>query len=252
MYCQITFADFKNGALQVNSHELWTSFIEEKSENLIKQLEIQEGDRVLFTSGESWEALEKLGNIRIQHANALQNHSLLSIESSLFKFLWVVDFPLFEKQAGQTLASAHHPFTSPHPSDREKLSSFFGKGISENQGELLGIKASAYDIVCNGWEIGGGSIRNHNPVFQEEIFKLLNFEDQSQFAHLMQSLRLGSPPHGGIALGFDRIMAILCDTRSIRDVIAFPKSTSGNELMTGSPSTVSNSELAEFGISINK
>ncbi|WAR02063.1 SYDM-like protein [Mya arenaria] len=159
-----------------------------------------------------------------------------------FNFLWVVDFPLFlPKEDGTGLEAAHHPFTDARPQDRELLFTEPHKVIGQH-----------YDLVLNGSEIGGGSIRICDPAIQRYVIENILKEDSSELEHLLFALGTGCPPHGGIALGLDRLFAILCGTPSIRDVIAFPKSSAGNDLMSGSPAPVKQAELDFYHIQIKK
>ncbi len=155
--------------------------------------------------------------------------------------MWVTDFPLFEvRPEDGRLVSCHHPFTSPHPEDASRIES-----------DPLSIRAQAYDLVLNGWELGGGSVRIHEESLQRRIFaalKLTPEESEEKFGFFLSALRYGAPPHGGIALGLDRIVALLTGTTSIRDVIAFPKTTSATCLMTGSPGRVDPGQLEELHI----
>jgi aspartyl-tRNA synthetase len=157
-----------------------------------------------------------------------------------YVFLWVVDFPLFEYSAeDKKYTSQHHPFTMPNMDD-----------FKENPEKA---KSHAYDIVLNGVEIGGGSIRIHDAKVQQKIFEILKIgkeEQEEKFKFLLDALRFGAPPHGGIALGLDRLMQILLNTESIRDVIAFPKNSDGKEIMLGAPSKISDQQLRDIHIKI--
>ena len=158
-----------------------------------------------------------------------------------WKPLWVVDFPLFEKENDQYF-SLHHPFTSPHPNDIELLNS-----KPEN------IRSLGYDIVMNGYELGGGSIRIHDRKIQENIFNILGIskdEAKEKFGFLLDAFKYGAPPHGGMAFGFDRIVMLLAGSNQIRDVIAFPKTTSATSLMDNSPSNVDKAQQDELGLDI--
>ena len=155
-----------------------------------------------------------------------------------YRFLWIEDFPLFsESESGDAnvLESTHHPFTAPRPEDVPLLLN-----------EPRSVRGQHFDLVLNGWEIGGGSIRVHDADLQETILRDIlrkTPQELALFRHLLTALRLGAPPHGGMALGFDRLVALVCDASSLRDVVAFPKAQSGNEPMVESPSYVSEALL---------
>lgn len=187
-------------------------------------------------------------------------HSLLDIPNDRFEFVWIVDFPLFEKEADEdghgmnafgerytSIVSAHHPFTSPlRDEDMKRLAD-----MSET--ELLSLKAKHYDLVLNGSEIAGGSIRIHDAEAQRAVLsQVLGLSDRTVegFSHLLNALSDGCPPHGGIAIGLDRLLSIICDTDSIRDVIAFPKSANGFDVMVDCPSSVSEERLSEYHIRV--
>ena len=161
-----------------------------------------------------------------------------------YKLLWVIDFPLLEwDEETQRFYAMHHPFTAPKPEHEAILES--------NPGA---VNANAYDLVINGTEVGGGSIRIHDRQLQNRMFKVLGFTDeeaQKQFGFLMNAFQYGAPPHGGLAFGFDRMCAVLSDCDSIRDFIAFPKNNSGRDMMIDAPSTISDAQLQELFISVN-
>jgi aspartyl-tRNA synthetase len=162
-----------------------------------------------------------------------------------WRFCWVTDFPLFEySQTEGRWMSMHHPFTSPHPEDLDRLETDPGS-----------VRALAYDVVANGNEVGGGSIRIHRSDVQSRIFGALRLTDEvarEKFGFFLDALQYGTPPHGGIALGFDRIAMLASGGSSLRDVIAFPKTTSALDLMTGSPSRVTEGQLNELGLDLAK
>ena len=175
-----------------------------------------------------------------------------------FQFLWVEDFPLFLPKENDDftfqennvqIEAAHHPFTQPHPED-EHLLQFRGEVPNFDTEKLLKVRSLHYDLVLNGQEIGGGSIRIHNQSLQKFILQDILGEDISELAHLLESLSFGCPPHGGIALGLDRLIAIICNAASIRDVIAFPKGGEGKDLMSNAPSSVSEEQLLTYHINV--
>jgi aspartyl-tRNA synthetase len=204
------------------------------------RLEASEGDILLFVADRPGVANAALGRLRCDIAE-----SAGMVPEGVYRFLWVVQFPLFEYDGEeQRYYAVHHPFTSPVPADIPKL--------EESPGE---VRAQAYDIVLNGVELGGGSIRIHDPEFQRRMFSILGISDEEarvQFGHLIEALSFGAPPHGGIALGFDRLVMLLSGAASIRDVIAFPKTTRAACLMTNSPTRVGADQLAELGISVDE
>jgi len=207
---------------------------------LSQRLGMEEGDLVLF-GADNWEtSCVVLGRVRL-HVAALQK---IAIDPDLLNFLWVVDFPLLHHSAEeQRWHAVHHPFTRPKAEDRELL---------KDPSKFSGIRAEAYDIVLNGVEIGGGSIRIHEGDLQSEIFSVLGIGKEEQehlFGHILRAFRHGAPPHGGLALGLDRLVALIAREESIREVIAFPKNNRGVELMTGSPATVDPKQIRELYIS---
>ena len=215
---------------------------------LRSKLEIEEGDCILFAA-DKWEiACEVLGRIRLRVAEiqGLHRKAAEGQSGSDWDFLWVRDFPLFEWSPEENKWNAmHHPFTRPK---NEDMSLFEAKKFSD-------VRAEAYDVVLNGVEIGGGSIRIYEPELQEKMFGALGIspgDQQSQFGHLLRALRLGAPPHGGIAFGFDRLVMLICVEQSIREVMAFPKNNRSIDLMTVSPAEVDPKQLRDLGIKLAK
>src|SRR6266566_2762278 len=207
---------------------------------LQSKLRIEEGDLILF-GADRWEtACEVLGRIRLRVAEIQK----LTPTSEVWDFLWVTDFPLLQWSVEENKWNAmHHPFTRPKADD---VPLFDAKKFGE-------IRAEAYDVVLNGVEIGGGSMRIHEPELQEKMFEALGVrsEDrQSLFGHLLRALRLGAPPHGGIALGLDRLVMLVCGEDTIRDVMAFPKNNRGLDLMTQSPAEVDPRQLRDLSIKL--
>jgi len=205
---------------------------------LIQEFNAKSGDILLFIADQPEIAYPALGNLRLTIASLLN-----LIPANIYKPVWVTRFPLVEWCAEeQRFVAVHHPFTSAVPEERPLLKT--------NPAQ---VHARAYDIVINGQEIGGGSIRNHTPEMQHEMFDLLGIgkeEAENKFGFLMNALAYGAPPHGGIALGFDRLVAILAGVDNIREVIAFPKTTSAASLMDGCPTEVSEKQLKELGLKI--
>ncbi|XP_012409968.1 aspartate--tRNA ligase, mitochondrial [Trichechus manatus latirostris] len=219
------------------------SIMEEERLGLIRLLEIQEEDTVLLTAGEHKKTCSLLGKLRLECADLLEARGVVLRDPSLFSFLWVVDFPLFlpkEENPGE-LESAHHPFTAPHPSDIHLLYT-----------EPEKVRGQHYDLVLNGNEIGGGSIRIHNAELQHYILASLLKEDVKLLSHLLQALDYGAPPHGGIALGLDRLICLVTGAASIRDVIAFPKSFQGHDLMSNAPDYIPPEDLKPYHIQISR
>jgi aspartyl-tRNA synthetase len=172
-----------------------------------------------------------------------------------FRFLWVTDFPMFEWDAeGKSWNAAHHPFTSLHDEDMAKLETSYDS-IHDPNSPLGEIRALAYDVVLNGTELGSGSIRIHRQDIQRKIFRALGMteeEAKSRFGFFLEALEYGTPPHGGIALGLDRIVMILAGAESLREVIPFPKTARAVDLMVDAPTPVSEAQLKELGIQVRK
>jgi aspartyl-tRNA synthetase len=213
-------------------------FTESEKAALTQALGIAEGDLVLF-GADRWEVVcTTLGRIRIKVADYLK----LIQNTTDLKFLWVLDFPLLAFDPAENKWSAmHHPFTRPK---REDL-------VFLDAGEYGKVRAEAYDVVLNGVEIGGGSIRIHEQDLQAKMFQVLGINAEQQqklFGHLLQAFTFGAPPHGGIALGLDRLVMLIADTSNIREVIAFPKNSRGQDLMMDSPSKVTEKQLRELHI----
>jgi len=221
-------------------------FSEAEKESLRTRLQIEEGDCIFFAAGK-WEiACEVLGRIRLRIAEIqkLTAGSDNRPSGSDLDFLWITDFPLMQWSAEENKWNAvHHPFTRPKAEDLSLL----------EQKKFAEMRADAYDVVLNGVEIGGGSIRIHEPELQAKMFEALGVsaeDQQAKFGHLLRAFRLGAPPHGGIALGLDRLVMLICGEESIRDVMAFPKNNRGQELMTQSPAEVDPKQLRELGIQL--
>ena len=207
---------------------------EQEREGIVTATKAESGDLVLVVADEWRLSVEVLGALRAQ---------LLSppVGEGEARYVWVMDFPMFDgvDGAGNPI-SAHHPFTMPHPEDFELLKT-----------DPLKARSQAYDLVLNGWELGSGSVRIHRPDLQSEVFSALGIseeEAEKRFGFLLGAFRHGAPPHAGFAFGIDRLVAIFTGADTIREVIAFPKTQSGTDLMTQAPSTISNSALLELGI----
>jgi aspartyl-tRNA synthetase len=220
-------------------------FSDAEKQALVGKLKIEEGDLILFGADKRETVWEVLGRMRLVVAEMLKKAGTLKVRDDQWNFLWVVDFPLitFDRDANRYL-STHHPFTAPVAEDVPLLDT-----------EASKVRGQHYDIVLNGVELGGGSIRIHKPDVQkkvfEEVLKIPPDIAQSRFGYMLQAFRYGAPPHGGIALGLDRLCAILCGSTNIRDVIAFPKTAKAVDLMTSSPSEVEPKQLRDLRIKLD-
>lgn len=211
---------------------------------LTAQLNIVDGDMIFFAAAPWEQACAILGRIRLEAAQLLVKRGKLTLRPDDWQFLWVIDFPLMsydEERGGY--AATHHPFTAPVPEDAQYLDSDPKK-----------VRGQHYDVVLNGMELGGGSIRIHQPALQKKVFedvlKIPADVVESRFGYMLKAFTYGAPPHGGIAFGLDRMTALLCGTTSIRDVIAFPKTQKGQDLMAQSPTPVTPKQLKELHISV--
>jgi len=212
-----------------------------KETNVLHQCLVKNEDIVIVSWGSQDLVQTTLGKLRNIVSKQFDMLNISHRSTNGHCFTWVVDFPMFEKGSCEgELAAVHHPFTAPKEEDLELIDS-----------NPLKVRSQAYDLVLNGHEVGGGSIRIHNASFQKHIFQNVLKFDPQHLHYLFEALESGAPPHGGIALGLDRLSAILCDAPSIRDVIAFPKTSSGKDSMTGSPSVLDSEALNKFHIMTN-
>lgn len=226
-----------DGAVKSSVGKFYT---EDQLKEWADKMGAKSGDLMLIMTGEAMKTRKQLSELRLEMGNRLGLR-----DKNVFAPLWVIDFPLFEwDEETQRYYAMHHPFTSPNPDDIPKLKTDTGN-----------VRATAYDIVVNGNELGGGSIRIHDPELQNEMFSLLGFTPEKakeQFGFLMDAFRYGAPPHGGLALGFDRFVSILAGLDSIRDVIAFPKNNSGRDVMNESPSPLDPEQLVELNLELKQ
>ncbi len=211
---------------------------EEEQQQLQAQASVEQGDLLLFVADKKSVVADALGALRLKLGKELG-----LIDETVFNFLWVTDWPLLEyaEEEGRYYA-AHHPFTMPVREDLEKLET-----------DPANVRAQAYDLVLNGYELGGGSLRIYERDIQEKMFKVLGFskeEAQEQFGFLLEAFEYGTPPHGGIALGLDRLVMLLAGRTNLRDTIAFPKTASASDLLTNAPSEVSDNQLVDLSLQV--
>lgn len=229
------FAVDQNNSLRGSS----LKYLENNYREIIKKLSMQPKDVFILAVGKSNSVNSVLGEIRKMLGERFFSHLKTG-----FDIFWVIDFPMFEySEEENRFVAQHHPFTMPNLEDLGKY----------KDSDLSKIRAQSYDIVINGFEVGSGSVRIHNAELQREVFKLMQLSEEEirvKFGFLLEAFQYGAPPHGGIALGLDRLVAIICDVSSIRDVIAFPKTSSGVCPLTGAPDIVSEKQLKELKIKL--
>jgi len=239
-------AEAQSGAIAAgNGLHLYTGiakFLAPLAAKLVEQVGAKHGDLLCFAADTPKIVHKVLGELRLKMAKDLQQKP-----SADFAWAWVVNFPLFEHDMEENrFVATHHPFTAPLDEDLPKLE-------SRDRATVESIKSKAYDIVVNGNEIGGGSIRIHRVDVQQKVFALLGMDEAAQknkFGFLLEGLQYGAPPHGGLALGLDRMIMILRNLNNIRDVIAFPKTQSGQDLMCAAPNVVDERQLKETHIRV--
>jgi aspartyl-tRNA synthetase len=220
---------------EIESSVSFDALPQERVERAVEEADAEPGDLVLVLAGHAPAVFRQAGALRLHVAEQMD------LREGEDRFLWVTDFPLLEwsEEEGR-YAAMHHPFTAPHPDDLGKLDSAPGD-----------VRSRGYDLVLNGHEIGGGSIRIHDRATQERVLEALGIgeeEAQERFGFLLEALRYGAPPHGGIALGLGRLVMLLAGAESLRDVIAFPKAQSAREPMSGAPSPVNEKQLRELHV----
>ena len=227
----------KDGTIKSSVDKFYSS---EDLKTWVSRFSAEPGDLILLMAGEAFNTRKQLNELRLYMGEKLGMR-----DKNKFAALWVIDFPLLEwSEETKRYHAMHHPFTSPKPEDMALLDSDPGK-----------VRANAYDMVINGTEVGGGSIRIHDRATQQMMFSKLGFSDdeaKKQFGFLMEAFEFGAPPHGGIAFGFDRLCSIFGGADSIRDFIAFPKNNAGRDVMIDSPSTIAQEQLNELGLTIKQ
>lgn len=212
---------------------------------LAASLTLESNDLLFLSLGTKSQAQTLLGRIRTAVMESLEDRDVVpKRKNSDLQFAWILDFPMFTRNEGTgKLESTHHPFTAPHPADQHLL---------EEMVDLEGVRSQAYDLVLNGQEIGGGSIRIHDGKMQKVVLEEILDIPYEHLGHLIDALESGCPPHGGIALGIDRLLQIICDTNSIRDVIAFPKGLDGKDHLSKAPVPLTGDELELYHIQVNR
>ena len=213
-------------------------FSEAEKAGLTQRLGIEKGDLILFAADKREKANIALGRLRL-----LAGHAAGAIPADVFAFTWVTDFPLFERAGDGGLTSVNHPFTAPHPGDAHLIAT-----------DPLKVRAMAYDIILNGVELGGGSIRIHDSDLQATAFRALGLTEEkirSMFGHMIDAFQYGAPPHGGLALGLDRVVMLMAGEDSIRDVVAFPKTQKAVDLMMNAPDRVDDRQLRDIWLQLD-